>query len=123
MASLGRRRKTIPRHLISLGVSTMLRSFTIAVPVLALAVIAARADGPAGVLDKAESRSAKSGEAKVHYKSLGEGDTAVVFVHGWCCDHTVWRERAAALSGKARLIFVDLPGYGKSEKPKIDYTM
>jgi pimeloyl-ACP methyl ester carboxylesterase len=101
----------------------MRRSFSIALPVLALTVVAARADTPAGVLDKAESRFAISGDAKVHYKSLGEGDTAVVFVHGWCCDHTVWREQAAALTGKARLIFIDLPGYGKSDKPKLDYTM
>jgi pimeloyl-ACP methyl ester carboxylesterase len=97
----------------------MRRSVSIAVSLVALAGIVARAD----VLDKAESRFAKSGDAKVHYKSLGEGDTAVVFVHGWCCDHTVWREQAAALNGKARLIFIDLPGYGKSDKPKIDYTM
>ena len=52
-----------------------------------------------------------------------EGKTAVVFVHGWCCDHTVWRDQAAAFHGQARLLFIDLPGYGKSDKPKTDYTL
>ncbi len=92
-------------------------------PVLALSVSWARGDAPADVLDKAPSRFARFGDGKVHYKSLGEGDTAVVFVHGWCCDHSVWRAQAAALDGKARLLFLDLPGYGKSDKPKTDYTM
>jgi pimeloyl-ACP methyl ester carboxylesterase len=75
------------------------------------------------VLDKAPSKFAKFGDVKVHYKSLGEGKTAVIFIHGWCCDHTVWRDQAAAFNGKMRMLFIDLPGYGKSDKPKIDYTM
>jgi len=89
---------------------------------LALA-LPARADAPADALDKTPSKFAKSGESKVHYKSLGDGKTAVVFVHGWCCDHTVWRDQAAALSGQVRTLFVDLPGYGQSDKPKTEYTL
>ncbi len=100
-----------------------MRTLLLTLPLLVLALPAARGDTPADVLDKAPSHFAKSGDAKVHYKSLGEGDTALVFVHGWCCDHTVWRDQAAALNGKVRMLFIDLPGYGKSEKPKIDYTM
>jgi pimeloyl-ACP methyl ester carboxylesterase len=92
-------------------------------PALALSVNLARGDAPADVLDKAPSRFARSGDQKVHYKSLGEGDTAVVFVHGWCCDHSVWHEQAAGLNGKVRMLFIDLLGYGKSDKPKTDYTM
>ncbi len=97
-----------------------MRRFLCLVLALALPPAFAAARDP---LDDAPSRFAKSGDGKVHYKSLGEGRTAVVFVHGWCCDHTVWREQAAALAGKGRLLFVDLPGYGKSDKPRIDYTM
>ncbi len=95
----------------------------LALPALALSLNSVRADGPADVLDKAPSKFAKSGDLKVHYKSIGEGKTAVVFVHGWCCDLTVWRDQAAALNGRARLIFIDLPGFGHSDRPKIDYTM
>jgi pimeloyl-ACP methyl ester carboxylesterase len=101
----------------------MRRSAWFVLPVLAIAATWARGEAPADVLDKAPSRFARSGDLKVHYKSLGEGDTAVVFVHGWCCDHSVWRDQAAGLNGKARLVFIDLPGYGKSDKPKTDYTM
>ena len=101
----------------------MRRSFWIILPALALSIDSARGAEPADVLDKAPSRFAKSGDKKVHYKSLGDGKTAIVFVHGWCCDLTVWREQAAAFNGKVRLLFVDLPGYGKSDLPKVDYTM
>jgi pimeloyl-ACP methyl ester carboxylesterase len=93
------------------------------VPALALALAPARAAAPADVLDTAPSRFATADAGKVHYKSVGDGTAAVVFVHGWCCDHTVWRAQAAALAGKARAVFVDLPGYGKSDKPRIDYTL
>jgi pimeloyl-ACP methyl ester carboxylesterase len=98
-------------------------SLWLALAALALSSNLSRGDGPADVLDKAPSKFARSGDLKVHYKSLGEGKTAVVFVHGWCCDHSVWRDQAAALNGKVRMLFVDLPGYGKSDKPRIDYTM
>jgi pimeloyl-ACP methyl ester carboxylesterase len=90
---------------------------------LTLSLTLAHAQGPADVLDKAPSKFAKSGDLKVHYKSLGEGKTALVFVHGWSCDLSVWRDQASAFNGKVRLLFVDLPGFGKSDHPKIDYTM
>lgn len=88
-----------------------------------LSATIAVADENANVLEQAPSHFAPFGELKVHYKSLGEGTTAVVFIHGWCCDHTVWHHQAAALNGKVRLLFVDLPGFGQSDQPKIDYTM
>jgi pimeloyl-ACP methyl ester carboxylesterase len=92
-------------------------------PVLVFSVSSARGEGPADVLDRAPSRFAKAGDLKVHYKSLGEGKTGVVFIHGWCCDHSVWRAQAAGLDGQVRMLFVDLPGYGQSDKPKTDYSM
>jgi pimeloyl-ACP methyl ester carboxylesterase len=90
--------------------------------VLSLPLNLRAADAP-DPLDKAPSKFAKSGDLKVHYKSLGEGKTAVVFIHGWCCDLSVWQHQAAAFDGKVRMLFVDLPGYGKSDSPRIDYTM
>jgi pimeloyl-ACP methyl ester carboxylesterase len=97
--------------------------FTLAILIPILALTTTHAASPADVLDKAPSKFAKSGDLKVRYKSLGEGKAAVVFIHGWCCDHTVWRDQATAFDGKVRMLFVDLPGYGMSDKPKIDYTM
>ncbi len=61
----------------------------------------------------------------MHYKSVGDpaAKTAVVFVHGWSCDMTSWRAQVPAFEGKARVLLVDLPGHGKSDRPDVAYTM
>jgi pimeloyl-ACP methyl ester carboxylesterase len=74
-------------------------------------------------LEEAPSRFAKLDKLRVHYKSLGTGKTALVLVHGWCCDMSFWNEQVPALAGKVRVVLIDLPGHGKSDRPKIDYTM
>jgi pimeloyl-ACP methyl ester carboxylesterase len=78
---------------------------------------------PPQATDKALSRFAKAGDLRVHYKSLGTGKTALVLVHGWACDMTVWSDQVPALAGKVRVILIDLPGHGKSDRPKVEYTM
>src|SRR4029077_15240857 len=74
-------------------------------------------------LDRAPSRFAKLDDIRLHYKSLGEGETALVLVHGWTCNMNFWRYQVLAFEGKIRMILVDLPGHGESDKPKVDYTM
>lgn len=59
---------------------------------------------------------------RVHYIEAGAGDRAIVFVHGWCGDASVWRHQMNYFRKKYRVIAVDLPGHGKSGKPRIDYT-
>src|ERR1041385_2161974 len=75
------------------------------------------------VLDRAPSRFAPYNGTRVHFKSLGAGTTAVVFVHGWSCDLTFWRAQVPAVDGRVRAIFLDLPGFGRSDKPDVAYTM
>jgi len=71
-----------------------------------------------------ESKFVDVDHLKVHYTNYGKGDTALLFVHGWACDETVWSDQAPTLAEKIRVITIDLPGHGQSEKPKtIDYTM
>jgi len=70
-----------------------------------------------------ESKSVDVDHLKVHYTNYGKGDTALFFVHGWSCDETVWAEQAPALAEKIRVITIDLPGHGQSEKPQtIEYN-
>src|SRR5229473_991164 len=71
-----------------------------------------------------ESKFLDVDHLKVHYTNYGKGDTALFFVHGWSYDETVWSEQAPALAEKTRVITIDLPGHGQSEKPQtIEYTM
>jgi pimeloyl-ACP methyl ester carboxylesterase len=70
-----------------------------------------------------ESKFVDVDHLKVHYTNYGKGDTALFFVHGWSCDETVWAEQAPALAEKIRVITIDLPGHGQSEKPQtIEYN-
>ena len=82
-----------------------------------------QAQEPANPLDKAASRYAKLDGMRVHYKSLGEGTTALVFVHGWSCSLDFWKSQVPAFDGKVRLILIDLPGHGQSDKPMVDYSI
>ena len=72
---------------------------------------------------EAKSGFAKFGTNKVHYLTAGKGGQAIVFVHGWSCNGSFWREQIPAFVDKARLLFIDLPGHGKSDKPHTEYTM
>ncbi len=75
-------------------------------------------------LTAAPSRYATMDGIRVHYKLLGRGRNALVFVHGLGGDMSVWREQVAFFAPRARVLVVDLPGYGQSDKPaNVKYTM
>jgi len=96
---------------------------TTALPAAAATPAATIATAPAATLANAPSRYAVSDGLRVHYKSLGKGRKAVVLVHGWTCDMSVWAAQVAALAGRVRVVVLDLPGHGGSDKPAVDYTM
>ncbi|HEY5911829.1 MAG TPA: alpha/beta hydrolase [Verrucomicrobiae bacterium] len=80
------------------------------------------ADPPSSV-PPLSSHFARYGTNRVHYLIGGNGVQTVLFVHGWGGNTDFWRDPVAALIDKAKVVLVDLPGHGKSDKPKVDYTM
>ncbi len=52
---------------------------------------------------------------ELHFAEAGEGPLAVL-IHGYPLDHTLWLEQIAGLSDIRRVVAVDLPGYGMSER-------
>jgi pimeloyl-ACP methyl ester carboxylesterase len=74
-------------------------------------------------LGVAQDKFAKLGTTKIHYVSEGKGKDAIVLVHGWTCNLENWRAQIPELSKRARVIALDLPGHGKSDKPQIKYDM
>ena len=55
---------------------------------------------------------------KVFYQDTGPKDgQALLFIHGWACDATFWRRQVDAFSNRYRCIVLDLPGFGRSDKP------
>lgn len=77
----------------------------------------------AGAEPKTNSHFAKFGTNRVHYLTAGHGTKTIVFIHGWACNAGFWREQIPPLADKAKLVMVDLPGHGESDKPGADYTM
>jgi pimeloyl-ACP methyl ester carboxylesterase len=71
----------------------------------------------------AGSHFAKFGTNNIHYVVEGGGAHTIVFVHCWSGNLGFWREQVPAFAGRARLIFIDLPGHGRSDQPHVAYTM
>ena len=59
---------------------------------------------------------------KVHYKVLGSGQPTLLLVHGWTCNLGFWKGQAE-LADQMRVVLVDLPGHGRSDKPERTYSM
>lgn len=52
---------------------------------------------------------------EIHYAERGDGPLAVL-VHGFPLDHTLYLNQMAPLAERRRVVAVDLPGYGMSER-------
>src|SRR6185436_4431642 len=80
---------------------------------------------PAGTenIPKAESKFATLDGARVHYVNYGRGKDALVLIHGWTMNVDNWRDNIADLSKRNRVIAIDLPGHGQSDKPPVTYSM
>jgi pimeloyl-ACP methyl ester carboxylesterase len=65
-----------------------------------------------------ESRFAKLDSSKVHYVNYGKGDDALVLIHGWTQSADAWRDNVSDLAKRNRVIVIDLPGHGESDKPQ-----
>lgn len=57
-------------------------------------------------------------ERAVNYVDIGEGDDAVVFVHGLSGSWQNWLENIPHFARSRRVIALDLPGFGESEMPR-----
>ena len=64
----------------------------------------------------------KVGETKIRYLDGGGSDGNILLIHGLGGFAERWSTVIPILSKKYRVIVPDLPGYGYSDKPSIDYT-
>lgn len=55
---------------------------------------------------------------RVRYLVEGKGPMALVLIHGWTCSAAFWRQQSTDFSPSYRVISIDLPGHGKSDKPQ-----
>ena len=64
----------------------------------------------------------------IHYSAYGwptdaRPRRAIVLVHGWASDTSVWDAQLEALAIHATVLAIDLPGHGRSDPPARDFSM
>lgn len=63
----------------------------------------------------APSERARSADGvSIAYDVRGSGETTLLFVHGWACDRSFWREQVDVFAEDYRVVSLDLGGHGES---------
>jgi pimeloyl-ACP methyl ester carboxylesterase len=60
---------------------------------------------------------------KARYWAEGDSGPQVLFIHGIGASVEYWHKNIHELSKNYRVLAVDMPGFGKSDKPDADYTL
>jgi pimeloyl-ACP methyl ester carboxylesterase len=53
----------------------------------------------------------------------GRGDPPIMFVHGWCCDHTFFEPQFEHFKSSHTVVTMDLRGCGRSDRPEAGYDI
>ncbi len=67
--------------------------------------------------------SAFKSRTGIRIREVGSGDTALIFIHGLGASLRYWGTAYDSLAARRRLIFVDLAGFGGSDKPAAPYDL
>ncbi len=59
----------------------------------------------------------------ISYQMAGEGPVSVLFVHGWSCDRSYWKEQLDYFAQGYRVVALDLAGHGDSGLNRDDWTL
>lgn len=100
-------------------------------------VATAQSSGESSGRIEAESRFATLDGTRIHYLNYnrdsgargktkakaGNDEEALVLIHGWTMNNDNWRGQVPTLVKRSRVIAIDLPGHGKSDKPQTSYSM
>jgi pimeloyl-ACP methyl ester carboxylesterase len=59
----------------------------------------------------------------IAYRVYGEGDPAIVLIHGWATDANYWYRQIDPLKAKYTVVAVDLAGHGASTNNRAEWSM
>ena len=59
----------------------------------------------------------------LYYERAGSGEPELLFVPGWCCDHTAFRPQFEYFAPEQGVTAVDLRGVGRSDAPGGGYSI
>ncbi|MEW6652153.1 MAG: alpha/beta hydrolase [Bacteroidota bacterium] len=59
----------------------------------------------------------------IAYSVYGNGETTLLFVHGWGWDQSLWKEQVSKFSSSHKVVTIDLAGHGLSGNKRKSYTI
>ena len=59
----------------------------------------------------------------IEYHLYGQGDPAVVLIHGWACDANYWYAQRDALKARYTVVALNLAGHGASGSNRSDWSI
>ena len=75
-------------------------------------------------MEALESGRVRAGELSLHHTSGGRGAPPVLFIHGLgSSGYMEWRFNLPVLARSRRVLAPDLPGFGRSGKPRLPYGL
>ncbi len=69
---------------------------------------------PHAMATEATTHSLARDGATIRYRVYGQGEPAVVLIHGWSCDSGYWDSQLDALAVEHTVVTLDLAGHGRS---------
>ncbi len=66
---------------------------------------------------------ARRDNLSLYYERAGSGSPPVVFIHGWCCDHTFFAPQYDHFSASHAVMAYDLRGCGRSDRTAGGYDI
>ena len=60
---------------------------------------------------------------RIAYDVVGEGDTTLIFIHGWSCDGRYWQKQIPVFAKEYQVVTVDLAGHGHSSLDRYEFSM
>jgi pimeloyl-ACP methyl ester carboxylesterase len=76
-----------------------------------------------GCSKEADHFAVSADGVRVAFDQMGKGSPAIVFVHGWTNDKSIWDGQMSRFSKNHRAVAVDLAGSGGSGDDRKDWTM
>ena len=72
---------------------------------------------------KPEILKLRDNKVEINYYHQGQGDTTLLFLHGWCINSSYWENQLSHFSNNYKVYALDLPGFGKSTAKREDWTI
>ncbi len=76
-----------------------------------------------GCTSDTANTAVSSDGTEISYHKQGKGKPALVFVHGWTNNKTIWDAQVSHFSNKYKVVTVDLAGHGESGVNRNNWSM